>query len=68
MIQSHPVEMRQIPLMTQDNVRVISWLPLWTMEEMKNAQREDPDISPVAEALEKSGTRPEWSAISCLSS
>ena len=60
--------MPQILLMTEDNVRVISWLPLWTMEEMKNAEREDPDMSPVAETLEMSGTHPEWSAISCLSS
>ena len=48
-------------------LRAVSIVPLWTGEEMKEAQNSDPDIFPVLQLVAQGGTRPKWETISDLS-
>ena len=48
-------------------VKAVSVLPLWTREEIQEAQKSDPDVLPVLNWLNRGGDKPEWTEVSNLS-
>ena len=62
--QISQTKVSQIDLGSIENVKVVSILPLWSIEDMVSAQAKDPDISPVLKSLQTSSQRPEWTTIS----
>ena len=47
--------------------REVGLKTLWTVEELKLAQQDDPDIGPIVECMKKDPTRPTWAGIASQS-